>query len=146
MPPLGYSQTFWGVGQHVCFAPNSRHSKSDVRFSTENVCLALKSRRSAQVLRMSDSDPTRTLGSIGWERQESAKIGPSQEARAMSAVGSKAVVRTALLKPPVLTPRRHSSLLGLIFYPIRVPKTDNAGCIDTVWSVRSHVDFMEIIH
>ncbi len=63
-----------------------------------------------------------------------------------SALPLKADVAAVGRESPKLTQRRHSSLLGLIFYPIQVPKTDNAGCTDTVWSVRSHVDFMEIIH
>ncbi len=61
MSPSDYSETFSGVGEHVRFAPKSRHQKLDVRLSTENVRLALNSRRSGQVLRMSQIDPERKL-------------------------------------------------------------------------------------
>ena len=45
------------VGQHVRFTPDSRHSRKDVRFSAENVCLCLNSRRNQAGRSWSEIDP-----------------------------------------------------------------------------------------
>ncbi len=45
MSAYGYERKFRAVGQHVCFAPDSRHSNADVCFPADYVCLTPNSRR-----------------------------------------------------------------------------------------------------
>ena len=62
MATHGYSETFRGVSEHVRFAPDCRHSNSDVGFRSDYDRLALKSRRSGQGRGRSEFDPEETSG------------------------------------------------------------------------------------